>query len=56
MENEKKSHKNGLMRCEKIMKNTKKIILEGSNKPNITPHIYKIQFLCQINKKNKKNQ
>lgn len=35
----------------KIMKN-KKIILEGSNKPNKTPR--KERFLCQINNKKKK--
>jgi len=53
MENGEKSHKNGLMRCEKIMKN-KKIILEGSNKPNKTPR--KERFLCQINNKKKKKK
>lgn len=59
MENRKKSHKNGLMRCKKKKKNNnekyKKINnTRGFKQTRITPR--KERFLCQINNKKKKKE
>jgi hypothetical protein len=52
MENEEKSHKNGLMRCKKIMKNKKLYFKVQTNR--ITPR--KERFLCQINNKKEEKE